>query len=886
MFDNIKIAINNSDMAQSFFQPMHTRPHNDTHDPSTREDTIEMDTHHEQLEDTHSTGEHVALADATTSYRETHTGTQSNPLSTTKAHVTNTVTADSKRSLLLDELDEPIQPLQHIGTLIKAITSQSEALHAYDEAMRGAGNPFEGAINSVSDESIDKFVFIKKDESLVDMLHGATLASGAIRSLSELAAKVNVGEIEERLLASIAECEDLVEQIGFSELLVRQRKRLYEEGKIARAEEIQARFKDDPLLPKALAVAAGVDRTLPPHVANSPNMGQKPIYYSEKACHPALCLAHLDKIEASKRGFLLRRDFALQQIKGPIHTSPCLIAEKPAAASIPLEQVMEMPPSKLSRYCMDGTISETNDKRMLPAVVEAATGIECDQLPDLCKQVLNARKIWPDRELYSIVDDTDAAYCRCVASEQTTRFTAIDVIVGGVQCILFLSTLWFGFIESGFWLEVIKKCLLTRAHDRSRAFILADNTANKEAYDLSISGQYVDDYYATGSYEYCLMERDAYREDVGDKKPGALGYTAISDAKAQFAQQVTRLGYAFDLKRLRVEMLEKTFAKLLLLVFVEVPLSTRSRDKVRVKLVQKLMSLSFRFASIIPYHKFIYGPICRMLEKIASNSKYNNNTYWSHSGITSLGLIRRALWWACKVVNLRSVPVWVPPHVGRLRIESKEQREERLIRSANFLLEVDATGAPLQLLGGIMMHPTSAFCCAVHLDGFGIYTDEGVYSKPFHINVLELAAAVVTVCGLVAYSASAGVPLRGARVHILTDNSSSQSWTDYCMTDTAATRFLLSILFYIQIAHGFVLTSGRISTTENVRADSLSRDFREAWMKAVKHELKDVPRLIIPRLYKELFRDASMTFSQTGTCTERLSTTIASGCELWSFGEA
>jgi hypothetical protein len=106
------------------------------------------------------------------------------------------------------------------------------------------------------------------------------------------------------------------------------------------------------------------------------------------------------------------------------------------------------------------------------------------------------------------------------------------------------------------------------------------------------------------------------------------------------------------------------------------------------------------------------------------------------------------------------------------------------------------------------------------------------------------------------------------------------------MTDTAATRFLLSILFYTQIAHGFVLTSGRISTTENVRADSLSRDFREAWMKAVKHELKDVPRLIIPRLDKELFRDASKTFSQTDTCTERLSTTIASGCELWSFGEA
>ena len=778
---------------------------------------------------------------------------------------------------------DAVEPIDTLSSLTKSIFSRADSLRLYEQELAHTGNPFLGSINARLPNAKDKFKFIRREDPLTKMLLGACRVAGSVVDLTELVQKCDTQRAADTVTSSAENSEAKIAAASFSTFLVQRRHVLQERGAIAQLQQINRRFEGLTILEKARRLATGADRFLSEDILANPNGKGRGMFYPEAIAPAPLVLEHVAKIIESGRGFAVRKEFANNHV-GDFHSNPLLLAQKAAPPTMSQSQARLLHPTKLSRLCVDGTASGTNDRRELERIKEATTTIECDQLQDICQLILNAKDIWPGQPIFLAVDDIDCAYGRCAASELTTRFTAADFRIGDSHYVLFLSTLWFGFMESGYEFEVMKKGLVESAQARISAKIATDQTAKREFANKKIMGQYVDDHYCASPRSFAEQERDDYRRDVGHESPGVAGVNAISTDKTQLSQQATVIGYSFDLEEERVELMEKIFAKTFLLVFAEIPIDTKASDKSPLKTIQKLVSLAYRLANLVPFHRFLPAPFCSMLAQGESTSMHNSNVYWTESAITSLHMLRRYLFWAAKVPAIRSAPIWLPCHIARSRTESREERSERLLRSADIVLEVDASGKH-QLLGGLMTRPEKAFCVQIFLEKFCAY-DENGNATLFHINILELAATVVSVLALVAHAAQTGRSLHGCRIHALIDNTTAESHSSKQKTDNGIIRFLLSILFYLQIEHGFVFSNGRISSKDNKYADALSRDFSEEGMQIIKEELKDLPRLLLSQDTRRCFELAATSFATNGTVTEQLSATIAHSAAAWTFGSA
>ena len=828
-------------------------------------------------------------AKTSTNKRSSTEQDQASPTRKGASYERHLVVEDDEADAFFEEFKEA-EPVIPASKWESVISDQTEALARFEASVIEVGNVFANSINGREPNAKDKFAFIKKNDSLPDMLRAATRASGALFDMTELAGECNLAEAEGVLADSIIESESAILAQGFSSFLQNVQRQLQADGKVMLPEEIRRRFADCKLVDKAMQAAVGANRFLPEEVTSSPNMGAKNNYFSEEMAPRALIAEHAKKIVRSGRGFLTSKRFASAVI-GRLHSTSCLIAEKPAPPTMSFAEAQALPPTKKTRFCTHGSdkrAGATNDRRQIARIVGATTKIESDQLQDICQLAINATRVWPGRSIYGVVSDVEAAYNRCLASEETVRFTPIDIKVGDEDCLLFLPCCWFGYNDSGFWWETAKACLLENTHKRVRAFILADDSADKAlAEEMQVFGMYVDDRYGFGPLDFASQEQSNFRTEAGAEHDGALGRNATSEAKEQCSQQMAAIGYAFDLELMRVEMLEKTFAKILILVFLEIPLTTTSGEGVNIKRIQKLMSLTFRLAALVPYAHFLASPYCSMVRQ--ETSTHNKNVYWSDNAVTSLMVTRQFMLLACKYPSMRSVPIWVPAYISRHRLETKEERSARILHHADIVLHVDASGSE-QLLGAWMARappdwPATSFCIdSLHIDGFHSQNVVEGKPKPYHINVLELLASVVAIMALVAFANESGKSLQGVRVHILTDNTASEAQVAKMRSESIISRFLLQILFHLQIEAGMVLTVGRISTLENKYADALSRAFCEAWMAAIKNELSSVPRLKVPADVKRAFADVSRDSSATASCMTRHSLTVASSVKQLSFG--
>lgn len=747
--------------------------------------------------------------------------------------------------------------------------------------MTNAANPYANASNAVEPHVKDKFVHIDKRLNWPSILANAINAPGAVFDLDVLEARCVPGEADAALEANIRESESAITKLGFTAFLEEQKTDLRQRGLVLQEDEVRARFAHSTLLDKAVHAAKGAERFITEELEANPNLGEHAKYYPPSLAPPEATKQHVKKIVTSRRGFLVTKDHADRHI-GVYHSSPYLVAQKPAPNSLTLSQIEALPITKTTRFCFDGTGSGANQREMKDAIIDGTTPIDCDQLFDICQLIANARRVFPNEDIYCAIDDVDAAYTRVIASERTTRWSPIDVMVNGIQCLLFVCTLWFGFIESGFWWEVIKHCLLENTHKRIEAYILGDATAttNKSLSLLRLAGMYVDDRYVFGPWLLVRQEQVDFKADVGDEQRGALGKGGVSADKTQLNQQVVLLGYALDLALDRVEMTEKTFAKILLLIFLEIPLGTVASHSMPLVLGQKLLSLTFRLSCLVPYHQYLAGPFCNMLKGINSSARYSPKVYWTHEGVVALDWIRRFLFWAVKVPALRSVKTCVPLHVGRAKDETKEQRNMRLIANADILLEIDACGST-QLLAGIMQKPSRKFVVQMLFEDFRPQAGE-----TFHINILELAALTLTLLATVAFSlAEEGEgALRGRTIHILTDSVTAEAHASRQKTDNNLSRALLGIIFYLQIEHGFISTFGRIEGKVNYCSDALTRNFAEKWMLPYKEELQDLPRLLPTEALTSLFASVATCSTSSASFIEQLSATIATSVRQLSFG--
>ena len=315
-----------------------------------------------------------------------------------------------------------------------------------------------------------------------------------------------------------------------------------------------------------------------------------------------------------------------------------------------------------------------------------------------------------------------------------------------------------------------------------------------------------------------------------------VGKDPVAAAKIIRGPSLPIVGWQVDTAAQTIGLTEPLFGKLLDHFFTLLPADPHVGDVIALPLLLAISSHAMRSATVMPSmraHAKVFSFNTRGLPTHATQVRL------SAGSVTAISVWRAALREALIHTDLLAVPLQWPVLLRRLPTETHADRSLRQELAATAVAYSDACTS----IRGIGAYLPGRAWLSLTLPDIPTYIHHNGTTVDADINILELAAAVITAACLIHQHITDGHSTINAHFHIHSDNTSGISWlTKYSATHPLHS-FLLQVFSNLQVAHQCLITLGHIKGVDNVQADAASRDFDCPRGSELREELEKSTRL-------------------------------------------
>jgi len=454
------------------------------------------------------------------------------------------------------------------------------------------------------------------------------------------------------------------------------------------------------------------------------------------------------------------------------------------------------------------------------ALTDELGPIKPPQYADICRLLLNAKKVFPGQEIYGLRRDIDAAYNRLLYDVRSALTCAFSVMVEGKPHIVTPIVCMMGDQQVNFDFDQVSKAI---------AEVLAVKAHELSFSDLPLTTVATDDIIAIGGKAFIAAISRFIAVTVGSSEaPGLLGTDAIAVGKDLFGSAIEILGWVFDCRDDTIAPNPLTMAKLLALFFTTLGPKPTAGQRISLPLLQRIASHAIRTANVVT----AMLPYSRSFSAATAHCSRRGYAFLTKSCVHDIFQWRRLLADAVLDMRILTCPVSTPPIRQKLsKGESVAEHQTRAAAAASVFAYSDAaTGTSdngVPMLGGVTLddrwfHLTlpPSTNTATDLRGGTIDAD---------INIHEATAltltAIMGVAKLNKDFPQASSPAARRHLHIYCDNTTAVSLMRTNRAHLPILSLLLCILTHLQVHHKCLITVGHIAGLRNTIADAASRDF-------------------------------------------------------------
>jgi len=454
------------------------------------------------------------------------------------------------------------------------------------------------------------------------------------------------------------------------------------------------------------------------------------------------------------------------------------------------------------------------------ALTDELGPIKPPQYADICRLLLNAKKVFPGQEIYGLRRDIDAAYNRLLYDVRSALTCAFSVDIEGKPHIVTPIVCMMGDQQVNFDFDQVTKAI---------AEVLAVKAKELSFSDLPLTTVATDDIIAIGGQAFIAAISRFIAVTVGSSEaPGLLGTDAIAVGKDLFGSAIEILGWVFDCRDDTIAPNPLTMAKLLALFFTALGPNPVAGQRISLPLLQRIASHAIRTANVVT----AMLPYSRSFSAATANCSQRGDAFLTHTCVHDIAHWRRLLTDAVSDMRILTCPVSTPPIRQKLsKGESVAEHQARAAAAASVFAYSDAaTGTAdngVPMLGGytpgdrwfhLTLPPSTRHVYDMR---------NGIVDAD--INIHEATALILTAIMGVAkmnrdFPADTAPPAR-RHLNIYCDNTCAVSLLRTNRAHLPILSFLLCILTYLQVHHRCLITVSHIAGLTNTIADATSRDF-------------------------------------------------------------
>ena len=291
-------------------------------------------------------------------------------------------------------------------------------------------------------------------------------------------------------------------------------------------------------------------------------------------------------------------------------------------------------------------------------------------------------------------------------------------------------------------------------------------------------------------------------------------------------QIIDAIGYRADTVNWRIGPSAKAVRKLFHVFFVEFPDTLTAGDRVSVRQLQRVSAYAIRYsATIVPMRPFSMA----FSNNFRGASMHKNaKRRLTNATIADLNMWRTILAAVFEKPMWLSVPTAWPIETARCLTEGSSR--------ADIIVYADAQVTDGGL--GIYIPNTSwayAQMCQMTMDDNG-------RSVPLSNNAAECTADVLAAVAAIECVAK-NRPIRGAHIHIRTDNESAVAWINRGRAPGSYQNFLMIFVCMLQIELEVLITASHVPGHENTIADAISRRFQVPNGSTIRQNLSSLKQL-------------------------------------------
>jgi len=450
-------------------------------------------------------------------------------------------------------------------------------------------------------------------------------------------------------------------------------------------------------------------------------------------------------------------------------------------------------------------------------LTETLGPIKPPQYADVCRLLLNAKRLFPGQEIFALRRDVDGAYNRLLYNLDSALKCAFNVTAGNEQFTAVPITCMFGDQQVNFEFDQVSRAI---------AEVVATHAHELTLSPLDLTTVCTDDIIAIGGLAFIKAISTFIGETVGTgTAPGLLGLDAIALGKDLFGTAIEILGWLFDCHHETIAPNALTAAKLYHLLFTSLGQKPYAGQPVPLAHLQRISAHVIRAADVIT----AMLPFSRSFATATIGVLPNTNAYLTRTNVHDIARWRDLLTIGIDDSRVLTSPVFAPHIKKRLTpLETDEERDLRAAEHATIVAFSDAaTGNGIDatpLLGGFV--PDHSWFHLSLPNEANSVTDLRNNKRRSDINVHEFTAIVLTALLCIHSLNTCPTYFHKIRhIQIWSDNTSSVFRARSNRSHLPIYSLMLTILTTLQVQHQCLITVGFIKGYRNIFGDATSRNF-------------------------------------------------------------
>lgn len=537
-----------------------------------------------------------------------------------------------------------------------------------------------------------------------------------------------------------------------------------------------------------------------------PNNGVNPALYPPTIADDRVICYHIAKGHKIGKYLILPTElFATEAAKENLqfHISPAFIVKKRDEAT--------------GRLVINYSESGPNFEAKPIQLATVLGPIKPPQYADVCRLLINAKRLFPGQEIYALRRDVDGAYNRLLYNIKSALLCAFNVSTHGKKFTAIPTSCMFGDQQVNFEFDQVSRAIAEVVAIRAHELTLSP---------LPLTTVCTDDIIAIGGRAFIEAIYKFIGETVGTGTiPGLLGVDAIALGKDLFGSAIEILGWQFDCYHETIAPNPLTLAKLFHLFFTSLGPAPYPGQPIPLAHLQRISAHAIRAADVVT----AMLPFSRSFSNSTIGVKPHTNAYLTRTNVHDIGQWRAILTAAVDDMRVLTSPVFAPHIKKRLTPEETDtQRDARAAAHATIVAFSDAAtgnGADATPLLGGFVPDHSWFHLSLPAEANEVM-DLRNKKRRSDINVHEFTAIVLT--ALLSLNSLITSPLyanKSRHIHIWSDNTSSIFRARSNRSHLPIYSLMLTILTILQVQYQCLITVGFIKGAKNVFGDATSRNF-------------------------------------------------------------